>query len=77
VTAKSIALFVVAAIAEIGGAYLMWQAIKEERGVLFVAAGAAALTGYDAVAAPQPNVHFGRVLAATAAYSSSARWFGG
>jgi small multidrug resistance family-3 protein len=64
VTAKSIALFVVAAIAEIGGAYLMWQAIKEGRGILFAAAGAAALTGYGAVAALQPDANFGRVLAA-------------
>ena len=63
-TAKSIALFVVAAIAEIGGAYLVWQAIKEDRGLLFAAAGAAALTGYGAVAALQPDAHFGRVLAA-------------
>ena len=30
-TARSIALFVLAAVAEIGGAYLMWQAIKEDR----------------------------------------------
>lgn len=63
-TGKSIALFVVAAIAEIGGAYLMWQAIKEGRGVLFALAGAAALVGYGAVAALQPDAHFGRVLAA-------------
>ncbi len=63
-TAKSIGLFVVAAIAEIGGAYLMWQAVKEGRGILFAAAGAAALTGYGAVAALQPDANFGRVLAA-------------
>ena len=61
---KSIALFVVAAIAEIGGAYLMWQAIKEGRGVLFAVAGAVALAGYGAVAALQPDANFGRVLAA-------------
>jgi small multidrug resistance family-3 protein len=64
VTARSIALFVVAAIAEIGGAYLMWQAIKEGRGPLFALAGAVALVGYGAVAALQPDAHFGRVLAA-------------
>jgi small multidrug resistance family-3 protein len=64
VAAKSIALFVVAAVCEIGGAYLMWQAIKEERGLLFGLAGAAALVGYGAVAALQPEAHFGRVLAA-------------
>jgi small multidrug resistance family-3 protein len=64
VIGKSIVLFVVAAIAEIGGAYLMWQAIKEGRGVLFALAGAVALAGYGAVAALQPDANFGRVLAA-------------
>ena len=63
-TIRSIALFVVAAVAEIGGAYLMWQAIKEGRGVVFALAGAAALAGYGAVAALQPDADFGRVLAA-------------
>ena len=63
-TGRSIALFVVAAVAEIGGAYLMWQAIKEGRGVLFALAGAVALVGYGAVAALQPDANFGRVLAA-------------
>ncbi len=63
-TGRSIALFVVAAVAEIGGAYLMWQAIKEGRGVLFALAGAVALAGYGAVAALQPDANFGRVLAA-------------
>jgi small multidrug resistance family-3 protein len=64
VTGRSIALFIAAAVAEIGGAYLMWQAIKEDRGLLFALAGAAALAGYGAVAALQPDAHFGRVLAA-------------
>ena len=63
-TARSIALFIAAAIAEIGGAYLMWQAIKDDRGVLFALAGALALAGYGAIAALQTDVHFGRVLAA-------------
>jgi small multidrug resistance family-3 protein len=64
VTGRSIALFIAAAVAEIGGAYLMWQAIKEGRGLLFALAGAALLVGYGAVAALQPDAHFGRVLAA-------------
>jgi small multidrug resistance family-3 protein len=63
-TGKSIALFIAAAICEIGGAYLMWQAIKEHRGVLFALAGAVALVGYGAVASLQPDANFGRVLAA-------------
>jgi small multidrug resistance family-3 protein len=64
VTGRSIALFAAAAVAEIGGAYLMWQAIKEGRGILWAAAGAIALAGYGAVAALQPEANFGRVLAA-------------
>jgi len=64
VTARSIALFIAAAVAEIGGAYLMWQAIKEGRGPVWAMAGAAALVGYGAVAALQPDGNFGRVLAA-------------
>ena len=63
-TARSVLLFIAAAIAEIGGAYLMWQAIKEGRGLLWALAGAAALAGYGAVAALQPDANFGRVLAA-------------
>jgi small multidrug resistance family-3 protein len=64
VTARSIALFVAAAIAEIGGAYLVWLGIKEHKGVAFVALGAMALTAYGVVAAFQPSHEFGRVLAA-------------
>jgi small multidrug resistance family-3 protein len=63
-TGRSIALFIAAAICEIGGAYLMWQALKEHRGVLFAVAGAVALVGYGAVASLQPDANFGRVLAA-------------
>jgi small multidrug resistance family-3 protein len=64
VTGRSTALFVAAAILEIGGAYLMWQAVKEDRGALFALGGAAALVGYGAVAALQTDPNFGRVLAA-------------
>lgn len=63
-TARSVALFVAAAIAEIGGAYLVWVGIKEHKGVAFVALGAVALTAYGVVAAFQPSHEFGRVLAA-------------
>src|SRR6201999_3665528 len=56
--------FVAAAVAEIGGAYLMWQAVKDGGGPLFALAGAVALTGYGAIAPLQPDSHFGRVLAA-------------
>lgn len=63
-TGRSIALFVVAAVAEIGGAYLVWLGLREHRGSLFVALGALALVGYGVVATLQPSNEFGRVLAA-------------
>jgi small multidrug resistance family-3 protein len=64
VTARSIALFITAAIAEIGGAYFVWVAVKDHKGVGFLALGALALTLYGIVAASQPSHEFGRVLAA-------------
>lgn len=63
-TARSIALFVAAAIAEIGGAYLVWVGIKDHRGLLPVALGVLALGLYGLLAALQPSHEFGRVLAA-------------
>jgi small multidrug resistance family-3 protein len=64
VTARSVALFIAAALAEIGGAYLVWVGIKEHKGLVFIALGAMALTAYGIVAAFQPSHEFGRVLAA-------------
>lgn len=62
--AKSVLLFALAAVAEIGGAYLVWQGIKEGRGAWFVVAGGLALAAYGVVASLQPEAEFGRVLAA-------------
>ncbi|MBD5829843.1 hypothetical protein AWH69_01810 [Janibacter melonis] len=62
--ARSILLFVLAAIAEIGGAWLVWQGIREHRGLLWVGAGFVALGLYGLVATLQPDANFGRVLAA-------------
>ncbi len=62
--ARTTVLFILAAIAEIGGAYLVWVGIKEHRGLAFVALGAVALTLYGVIAAQQPSNEFGRVLAA-------------
>ena len=64
VVLRSIALFVLAAIAEIGGAWLVWQGFREHRGLLWIAAGVLALGCYGFVAAFQPDPHFGRILAA-------------
>ena len=61
---RSIALFLMAAVAEIGGAYLVWQGVRERRGLVFIGAGVAALGLYGFVATFQPSPHFGRILAA-------------
>ncbi len=61
---RSIALFVLAAVAEIGGAWLVWQGIREHRGVAWVGAGFVALGAYGLVATVQPSGEFGRILAA-------------
>ena len=64
VTGRSILLFAAAAIAEIGGAYLVWIGIKEDRGALLVLLGVVALGLYGVIAALQLDANFGRVLAA-------------
>jgi small multidrug resistance family-3 protein len=61
---RSIGLFVLAALAEIGGAWLVWQGVREHRGLLFAGAGVVALGAYGFVATLQPDPHFGRILAA-------------
>jgi small multidrug resistance family-3 protein len=61
---RSLVLFVLAAFAEIGGAWLVWQGTREHRGVLFVGAGVLALGLYGFAATLQPDPHFGRILAA-------------
>jgi small multidrug resistance family-3 protein len=61
---KSVALFVLAALLEIGGAWLVWQGVREQRGLAWIGAGVIALGAYGFVAAFQPDPHFGRVLAA-------------
>ncbi|MCQ9185582.1 YnfA family protein [Streptomyces sp. IBSBF 2953] len=62
--ARSLALFVVAALFEIGGAWLVWQGIREHRGWVWIGAGVIALGLYGAVATLQSDDDFGRVLAA-------------
>lgn len=61
---RTIVLFALAALAEIGGAWLVWQGVREHRGLLFVGAGVVALGLYGFVATLQADASFGRVLAA-------------
>jgi small multidrug resistance family-3 protein len=61
---RSLLLFGLAAPAEIRGAWLVWQGVREHRGPGWVAGGVLVLGVYGLVASLQPDAHFGRVLAA-------------
>lgn len=61
---RSIGLFALAAVAEIGGAWLVWQGVREKRGLIYIGAGVIALGLYGFFATFQPSPHFGRILAA-------------
>jgi small multidrug resistance family-3 protein len=62
--ARSAALFLLAAVLEIGGAWLVWQGAREHRGSLWTGAGLVALGLYGFVATLQDDGNFGRILAA-------------
>ncbi|MFH9610779.1 YnfA family protein [Streptomyces sp. NPDC017448] len=62
--ARSLALFAVAALFEIGGAWLVWQGVREHRGWIWIGAGVIALGLYGVVATLQSDDDFGRILAA-------------
>ena len=63
-TVRSILIFVVAAVLEIGGAWLVWQGVREHRGITWIGAGIVALGAYGFVATFQSDPNFGRILAA-------------
>jgi small multidrug resistance family-3 protein len=60
---KSVALFMLAGLLEIGGGYLVWLWLREERVWLLGALGGLVLFFYGVVPTLQP-AHFGRVYAA-------------
>jgi small multidrug resistance family-3 protein len=57
-------LFVVAGLCEIGGGYLVWGWVREDKPLTWALLGAAILAAYGVVAALQPISEFGRVYAA-------------
>ena len=63
-TAKTIILFTFAAMAEIGGAWLIWQAVREDKAWWWAGLGILALGAYGFLATLQADANFGRVLAA-------------
>lgn len=62
--ARSLFLFLVAAVAEIGGAWLVWQGVREHRGVAWIGAGIVVLGAYGFAVTMQDDPNFGRILAA-------------
>jgi small multidrug resistance family-3 protein len=67
---RSATLFLLAAVFEIGGAWLVWQGVRGDsaggggRRWVWIGAGVIALGTYGFVATLQPDGEFGRILAA-------------
>ncbi|ALK06616.1 MAG: hypothetical protein AAY43_05705 [Methanosarcina sp. 795] len=61
--AISLALFFLAALFEIGGGYLVWLWLRENKGITLGLLGGLTLTIYGIIPTFQP-AHFGRVYAA-------------
>jgi small multidrug resistance family-3 protein len=59
----SLVIFFVAALMEIGGGYLVWQWIREKKGILIGLTGGIILFVYGIIPTLQPS-HFGRTYAA-------------
>jgi small multidrug resistance family-3 protein len=62
--ARALTLFAVAGLAEIGGGWLVWQWLREDRPWPFGLVGGLVLIGYGVIPTFQDEAHFGRVYAA-------------
>lgn len=61
---KSVFLFILAGLCEIGGGYLVWQWLREGRPLVVGLLGAVVLVLYGIVPVLQPYPNFGRIYAA-------------
>lgn len=61
---RSVSLFMLAALAEIGGAWLVWQGVHDQRGLLWVGPGSSRLALMGSWRPSNRTPNFGRVLAA-------------
>ncbi len=61
---RAIVLFVFAGLAEIGGGYLVWLWLRENKPLWFGILGGAVLFAYGVIPTLQMFPHFGRVYAA-------------
>jgi small multidrug resistance family-3 protein len=59
----SLGLFFITALMEIGGGYLVWQWVREKKGILMGLTGGIILFLYGIIPTLQPS-HFGRIYAA-------------
>jgi len=59
----SIILFVAAGLLEVGGGWLVWQTVREDKNWIYAASGVVTLIGYGFVPCLQPTSDFGRVYA--------------
>ncbi|MBF4621277.1 YnfA family protein [Clavibacter sp. VKM Ac-2542] len=61
---RTVILFALAAVAEIGGAWLVWQAVREGKPWWWAGLGVMALGAYGFIATLQADASFGRILEA-------------
>jgi small multidrug resistance family-3 protein len=61
---RTLLLYVVAGLAEIGGGWLVWQWLRDGRGLPLGLLGGAVLFGYGVIHTMQTELEFGRVYAA-------------
>ena len=59
----SIILFVAAGLLEVGGGWLVWQTVRENKNWFYAGTGIIALIGYGFVPCLQPTSDFGRIYA--------------
>ncbi|SDN06317.1 Uncharacterised BCR, YnfA/UPF0060 family [Lentzea albidocapillata subsp. violacea] len=74
---RSVVLFVLAAVAEIGGAWLVWQGLREDRGLLWIAGGVLALAAYGSSRRSSPIRTSAGSSPRAAESSSPDHWPGG
>jgi small multidrug resistance family-3 protein len=63
ITTTSVGLFLLAALAEIGGGYLIWLWIRQKKKIIFGIVGGIILFTYGIIPTLQPS-NFGRIYAA-------------
>jgi small multidrug resistance family-3 protein len=63
---RTAGIFIIAALCELGGTYLVWRWLRDDATPVLAVIGVVALFGYAVVQTLQPDDHYGRVFAAYA-----------